>query len=87
MTGIGAKWAVRRYLPSAYSAMEDHAASTMLSPTNRYEQTFDEWRDVCRAADTILGNHDLKMGLAPTDPVVIQHGEDVVLIYRKLESV
>lgn len=83
MSGIGAKWAVRRYSPSAYSAMEDHAAST-LSPSGRHEQTFDEWKDVCLAADTILGDHDLKMGLAPTDPVVIQHGEDVVVIYMKL---
>jgi hypothetical protein len=82
VSGIGVKWAIRRYSPSAYSALEEGTPS--LSPSGRHEQTFDEWRDVCLAADTILGDHDLKMGCVPTDPVVIQHGEDVVLIYMKL---
>lgn len=84
MSAVGCKWAVRRYSPSIYSAMEDGVASS-LSPSGRHEQVFDDWRDVCLAADTILGDHDLKMGIIPTDPVVIKHGEDVVLIYMKLE--
>jgi hypothetical protein len=77
-----AKWAIRRYSPSPYAAAE--VGTPSLSPSGCHEQTFDEWRDVCLAADTILGDHDLQMGFVPTDPVVIQHGEDVVLIYIKL---
>lgn len=80
---IGVKWAVRRYSPSPY--LTDSATVPALSPAGRHEQTFDSWRDVCLAADTILGDHELKIGIQPTDPVVVQQGEDVVLIYMKLE--
>lgn len=83
MTGIAVKWAVRRYSPSPYFTAD--SAHPPLTPAGRHEQTFDTWRDVCLAADTILGDHDLKIGLQPTDPVVFRQGEDVVLIYMKLE--
>lgn len=86
MTGVAAKWAVRRYQPSEYTSMGEGGAKA-LSPRGFREQVFDSWRDVCVAADTIIGENCLQMGVQPSDPVVIQHGEDVVLIYMKLDLV
>jgi hypothetical protein len=84
MTAIGLKWAVRRYSPTPYTALGEDGAKP-LTPQGHREQIFDTWRDVCIAADTILGSNALQMGVQPSDPLVIQHGEDVVLIYTKLE--
>jgi hypothetical protein len=81
---IGVKWAVRRYSPTPYFT-DESTNNPPMTPGGRHEQTFASWRDVCLAADTILGDHNLKMNMAPTDPVVFRQGEDVVLIYMKLE--
>ncbi len=82
MTGIGAKWAVRRYQPSLGS---EHKAGTSPLTGQGQEQIFDDWKDVVKALDAIIGDNNLQMGVLPTDPVVFQHGDDVVLIYMKLE--
>lgn len=79
MSGVAVKWAVRRYQPAR--GVSD------LQPKGHKAQTYAEWRDVCIAADTILGDHGLKMGIEPDVPVVIQQGEDIVLIYIELEAV
>lgn len=82
MTGVAAKWAVRRYQP-AYDDGFSLGALPLVAKGK--EQIFDEWRDVVAAADTIIGDNTLQMGVAPSDPLVIKHGDDVVLIYVKLE--
>jgi hypothetical protein len=84
MSAIGAKWAVRRYQPAEFYTATEHGAKP-LTPQGHKEALFDSWRDVCVAMDTIIGANCLQMGVRPTDPVVIQHGEDVILIYMKLE--
>lgn len=76
---LGAKWVIRRYQPSLFSAAQS------LSPKGLSETTYDEWRDVCIAADTILGDNCLQMGVVPDVPVVFTQGDDVILIYMKLE--
>lgn len=82
MTDFVNKWAVRRYSPPVLGFLQkDDAAS--LYPQGK-EQLFDTWKDVVRAADTILGRHSLDTTRCPTDPVIIKHGEDVILIHLKL---
>lgn len=83
MTGIATQWVVRRYQPPRYTSMGEDGVSS-LTPTGLSEQTYETWWDVCLAADTILGDNCLQMGVAPTVPVVFQQGEDVILIYMKL---
>lgn len=78
------KWVVRRYQPARYSAMQSSGAQS-LAPKGHSEQTYAEWRDVCIVADTILGDNCLEMGCPADVPVVFQQGEDVVLIYMKLD--
>lgn len=80
----GVKWVIRRYQPSLFSAMGEDGAQS-LSPKGLSETTYDEWRDVCIAADTILGDNCLQMGIVPDVPVVFRQGDDVILIYMKLE--
>lgn len=83
MSGIAAKWAIRRYSPGVWTSLGEGGAIP-LSPKGK-EQIYDDWRAVVEAADVIVGDNDLKMGVQPSDPVVIKHGDDVVLIYIKLE--
>lgn len=84
MTGKNmVKWAIRRYQPSIYGTIGDDGA-VPLAPVGK-EQVFDEWCDVVVAADTIVGENNLQMGVLPTDPVVLKHGDDVILIVMKLD--
>jgi hypothetical protein len=82
--GLTTKWAVRRYQPAGYRLVDEGGAQPLM-PCGFKEESFDSWRDVCTAADTILGENCLQQELRPSDPVVIQDGEDVVLIYMKLD--
>jgi hypothetical protein len=85
MTGESmVKWAVRRYQPPEFRTIEEDGAQP-LKPQGHSEAIYDDWRDVCIAMDTVLGAHSLQYGVVPTDPVVIKHGEYVVLIYMKLD--
>lgn len=84
MSGIAAKWAVRRYQPAPpYEQFGMEGAVETLHP-GAAEQTFDTWPEVCEAARTIIGVNDLKPDIQPSDPVVIKHGDDIVLIFVKL---
>lgn len=82
---IGVAWSVRRYQPAPpYEQFGVDGAVETLRP-GVTEQTFDSWPEVCEAMRTIIGVTDLKVDMQPSDPVVIKHGDDVVLIYMKLE--